>query len=57
MAKAYVLTLRLSPAQRTQLARLSSKLGVDKTNLIRLAIARLAEAEGVLEATSGHKRP
>jgi len=52
MPKEYVLTLRLSAAQRSQLARLSKKLGVDKTNLIRLAIARLAEAEGVLQAAA-----
>lgn len=41
-------TLRLSPAQSRILQLLAAKLGIDKTNVIRLAIARLGEAEGVL---------
>ena len=41
-------TLRLSPAQRRVLQRLARKLQIDQTNVIRLAISRLAEAEGVL---------
>jgi len=42
------MTLRLSAAQRKVLQRLSRKLQIDQTNVIRLAITRLAEAEGVL---------
>lgn len=43
-------TVRLSPAQRRTLERLSHKLGLDQTNVIRLAITRLAESEGMLNA-------
>jgi hypothetical protein len=43
----HALTLRLSPAQAGTLEQLSHKLGIDKTNIIRLAIARLAESEGI----------
>jgi predicted DNA-binding protein len=39
--------IRLSPAQEKLLAKLSKKLGVDTTNVIRIAIHRLAEAEGI----------
>ncbi|UWZ84666.1 ribbon-helix-helix domain-containing protein [Occallatibacter riparius] len=41
-------TMRLTPAQTKVVEKLSAKLGIDKTNVIRLAIARLAEAEGVI---------
>jgi hypothetical protein len=41
-------TLRLSQAQIDQLKRLSDKLQIDQANVIRLAITRLAEQEGVL---------
>ena len=43
-------TIRLSPTQRAQLKKLAEKLGVDQTNVIRVAIARLAEQEGVARA-------
>jgi hypothetical protein len=48
MATTAKMSLRLSPAQRKTLQRLSRKLLIDQTNVIRLAISRLAEAEGVL---------
>jgi hypothetical protein len=40
-------TVRLSPKQDRQLQRLSEKLALDNTNVLRLALARLAEAEGI----------
>lgn len=40
-------TVRLSPKQDRQLQRLSDKLALDNTNVLRLALAKLAEAEGV----------
>lgn len=42
------IAVRLSKAQIAVLNRLSAKLGMDKTNLIRMAIHRLGEVEGVL---------
>jgi hypothetical protein len=39
--------VRIGPGQRRQLERLSKKLGVDASNVIRIAIAKLAEAEGI----------
>lgn len=41
------MTLRFTPAQNRTLQQLSAKLGIDKTNIIRLAVARLAESEGI----------
>jgi hypothetical protein len=41
------ITLRLSTAQLKALKVLENKLHIDRTNVIRLAIARLAEAEKV----------
>ena len=41
------MTIRLSATQRTQLAKLATKLQIDTSNVIRLAIARLAESEGI----------
>jgi predicted DNA-binding protein len=43
--------IRLSPANLKMLDKLSAKLGLDRTNVIRLAIARLAESEGVMPPT------
>ena len=40
-------TLRLSAAQIRTLQLLADKLHIDRTNVIRLALARLAEAENV----------
>jgi hypothetical protein len=43
------MTVRLSSIQKTQLAKLSEKLQIDQVNVIRLAIARLAEEEGIVQ--------
>lgn len=43
-------TLRLSASQLRTLDRLSRKLELDRSNVIRLAITRLAEQEGILRA-------
>jgi predicted transcriptional regulator len=40
-------TLRLSSTQNRQLEKLAEKLQIDKANVIRLAITRLAEQEGL----------
>jgi hypothetical protein len=47
MAPTKIKAIRLSPAQEKLLAKLSKKLGVDTTNVIRIAIQRLAESEGI----------
>jgi hypothetical protein len=39
--------IRLSAAHLRLLKRLSAKTGLDRTNVIRLAITRLAESEGL----------
>lgn len=39
--------IRLNAHEERLLSKLSKKLGVDTTNVIRIAIHRLAEAEGV----------
>lgn len=44
------MTIRLSATQRTHLAKLAKKLQIDSSNVIRLAIARLAEQEGITQA-------
>jgi hypothetical protein len=44
-------TVRLSSIQLGQLARLAQKLQIDQANVIRLAITRLAESEGLLKST------
>ena len=41
--------IRLSTAHLRLLDKLSIKTGLDRTNVIRLAVARLAESEGVLQ--------
>lgn len=43
-------SVRFTAAQIRMLERLSSKLQLDRTNVLRLAIARLAEAEGLSRA-------
>lgn len=45
--------VRLSTVQRAHLAKLAKKLQVNQSNIIRLAIARMAEQEGI---TSSDKR-
>ena len=47
MAPMKQISLRLSTTQRTTLLKLSDKLQIDQANVIRLAIARLAEQEGI----------
>jgi hypothetical protein len=42
------LTVRLTASQYRDLEKLEQKLHLDKTSIIRFALARLAEAEGVL---------
>lgn len=43
----HTLTVRLSPAQYRAVEKLEVKLNLDKTNVIRLALTRLAESEGI----------
>jgi len=45
MAKMSTTTIKLSGLQLKQLARLQAKLGLDRSAVIRLAIARLVEEE------------
>lgn len=40
--------IRFSPEMLRLLKKLSAKTGLNRTNVIRLAIAKLAESEGVL---------
>ena len=40
-------TLRLSSVQIEMLEKLSVKLQIDQANVVRVAIARLAEQEGI----------
>jgi hypothetical protein len=47
MAPKKIKTIRLSPLDEKLLAKLSKKLGLDPTNVIRHAIYRLAESEGI----------
>jgi len=47
MAKMRKTTLRLSAVQIEVVEKLARKLQIDSTNVIRIAIARLAEQEGV----------
>ena len=50
------MSLRLSAIQRLQLQRLSQKLQIDKANVIRLAITRLAEQEGIIGAAATQRK-
>jgi len=50
------ITLRLSAAQLRSLKLLEKKLGLDRTNVIRLAITRLAEAENVVVGAEAPRR-
>ena len=47
MAPMKQISLRLSSVQRNVLSQLSDKLQIDQANVIRLAITRLAEQEGI----------
>jgi len=58
MAETPKVTLRLSALQRRMLQRLARKLQIDQSNVIRLAISRLAEAEGLLhDEKRGSRNP
>ncbi len=46
-------TLRLSTVQLVQLTKLSKKLGIKRAEVIRFAIARLAEQEGITRPEKG----
>ena len=54
MAVKHELKVRLNDAQFRLLAKLSVKLGLDRNNVIRLALARLAEAEGLIKPPAQH---
>jgi antitoxin component of RelBE/YafQ-DinJ toxin-antitoxin module len=54
MASMKQTTLRLSAIQRAQLEKLAAKLQIDVSNVIRLAITRLAEEEGVAQGKRLH---
>jgi predicted transcriptional regulator len=45
MAKMTAITLKLSAKQLRDLAKLEGKMGLDRSAVIRLAIARLVEEE------------
>lgn len=45
MGKSHPFTLRLSSAQYAAVVRLSQKLGISITNIVRLALARFIEEE------------
>ena len=47
VAQKKAISLRLSTNQLTLLNRLSAKLQLDVSNVIRLAVAKLAESEGL----------
>jgi predicted transcriptional regulator len=50
MPPKHVLTIRLTPSQYRDLTRLAKKLNLDKTSVLRFALARLAESEHVLQS-------
>lgn len=50
MAQMKQVSLNLSKVQLAHLAKLSARLQMDRSNVIRLAITRLAEQEGLLAA-------
>lgn len=49
MAPFYALNIRLSQAQHRIPEKLAEKLAISKTDVIRFALSRLADAEGVLK--------
>lgn len=53
MPKMKQIAIRLSAAQLRTLEQLARKLQIDRANVIRLAVAKLAESEGV--GTSLHR--
>jgi len=52
VSKLQPISIRLSPATLRMLDKISAKTGIDRTNVIRLAITRLAENEGLLPPPS-----
>jgi hypothetical protein len=48
MPSSHVMTTRWSRTQHTLLLKLQEKLGLSKNDILRLALTRLAEAEGLL---------
>jgi hypothetical protein len=42
------MTFRLSAIQRAQLVKLAEKLQIDQANVVRLAVAQLADREGIV---------
>ena len=48
-------SLRLSAIQRSQLQKLAEKLQIDQSNVIRLALTRMAEQEGIIAAELARK--
>ncbi len=57
MPPKHVLTVRLGASQYRDLEKLEQKLHLDKSSIIRFAITRLAEAEGVLTYPPPRKQP
>lgn len=47
MTPKQITSFRLSPVQLRTLDKLAKKLGISRANVVRLAITRLAEIEGV----------
>jgi hypothetical protein len=53
----HIRSMRFSDRELSRLAALAARLETTETAVIRLAIRRLAEAEGVEPATTRKKRP
>lgn len=51
MAKIVAFILRITQAQNQGLKKLSLKKGINRTNLVRIAIADLLEREGITSPT------
>jgi antitoxin component of RelBE/YafQ-DinJ toxin-antitoxin module len=56
MAPSKTLQIRLTPVQWRLTRRLCAKLGLDHSNVFRLALARLAEQEKVLNPPPSEDR-
>ena len=57
MAPMKPIQIRLSPRMIQLLAKLSAKTGLDRTNVIRLALTKLAESEGISGVSGGAGQP
>jgi antitoxin component of RelBE/YafQ-DinJ toxin-antitoxin module len=51
MPPPHALNIRLASSQYKTLEKLAKKLNIGKTDVIRLALTRLAETEGVISHT------